>query len=289
MLAPQATADTLTQLQALQGVTVETGVDGTYEHIDMVQDNGGPFDPATYGGDAEKAQKVRQAFLLTIPREAIVEQLIKPLNPNATVRDSFVLLPDDPNYPAMVEQNGSADYAKTDIEKAKELLAEVGVDNVDVRFLYGKSNVRRANEFVLIQESAAQAGFNVIDGGDDNWGTMLDTATDQYDANLFGWQSTSTAVTEADANYRTGASNNFYGYSNETVDALFDDLQTEVDAAKQLEIQIGVEKELFKDAFGITIFQFPAVNAWNSQITGVQPISISPTIFQGFWNWDIAE
>ncbi|MFD2840895.1 ABC transporter family substrate-binding protein [Populibacterium corticicola] len=289
MLAPQATADTLTQLQALQGVTVETGVDGTYEHIDMVQDNGGPFDPATYGGDAEKAQKVRQAFLLSIPREAIVEQLIKPLNPNATTRDSFVLLPDDPNYSTMVEQNGSADYAKTDIEKAKELLAEVGVDNVDVRFLYGKSNVRRANQFVLIQESAAQAGFNVIDGGDDNWGTMLDTATDQYDANLFGWQSTSTAVTEADSNYRTGASNNFYGYSNKTVDALFDDLQTELDPAKQLEIQIGVEKELFKDAFGITIFQFPAVNAWNSQITGVQPISISPTIFHGFWNWDIAE
>ncbi len=289
MLAPQATADTLTQLQALEGVTVETGVDGTYEHVDMVQNNGGPFDPATYDGDAEKAKKVRQAFLLTIPRDAIVEQLIQPLNPNADVRNSFLLLPDDPNYPAMVEQNGSSEYAQTDIEKAKELLAEVGVDNVDVRFLYGKSNVRRANEFVLIQESAKEAGFNVIDGGDDNWGTMLSTAQDKYDAALFGWQSTSTAVTESDATYRTGGLNNFYGYSNKTVDGLFDDLQTEVDPAKQLEIQIGVEKELYKDAFGLTIFQFPAVNAWNSKVTGVQPISISPTIFQGFWNWDVAE
>ncbi len=32
-----------------------TGNGGTYEHVDLVFNNGGPFDPATYGGDAEKA------------------------------------------------------------------------------------------------------------------------------------------------------------------------------------------------------------------------------------------
>lgn len=289
MLAPQATADTLTQLQALgDKVEIQTGVDGTYEHVDMVQDNGGPFDPESYGGDAEKAKKVRQAFLLTIPRQAIVDQLIKPLNPNAETRDSFILLSDDPNYEKMVAENGSAAYKDADIEKAKALLKEAGVEKVDVRFLYGKSNVRRANQFVLIQESAAKAGFNVIDGGNDDWGTMLSTAQDKYDAALFGWQSTSTAVTESDANFRTGGLNNFYGYSNKKVDALFDQLQTETDPAKQAQIQIEVEKHLWADAFGTTIYQFPAVNAWNSKITGVSPISISPTIFSEFWNWEIA-
>ena len=117
---------------------------------------------------------------------------------------------------------------------------------------------------------------------------MLSTAQDQYDAALFGWQSTSTAVTESDANFRTGGLNNFYGYSNAEVDALFDSLQTETDPAKQIDIQIGVEKHLWEDAFGTTIFQFPGVNAWNSNIKGVEPISISPTIFAGFWNWELA-
>ncbi|WP_435299545.1 ABC transporter family substrate-binding protein [Timonella sp. A28] len=287
MLAPQATADTLTQLQALQNVEVATGVDGTYEHVDMVQNNGGPFDPATYGGDAEKAKKVRQAFLLTIPRQAIVEQLIMPINPNAKTRDSFLLLEDDPNYPAMVEQNGSAAFKDVDIEKAKSLLKEVGVDKVDVRLLFAKDNVRRANEYVLIQESAAKAGFNVIDSSNTEWGSMLATAQDKYDASLFGWQSTSTAVTESDATYRTKGLNNFYGYSNKTVDGLFKDLQVETEPAKQAQIQIDIEKQLWEDAFGTTIFQFPAVNAWNKKVSGVQPISISPTIFAGFWNWDI--
>lgn len=287
MLAPQATADTLAALEAIDGVVVETGQDATYEHVDMVQNNGGPFDPATYGGDAEVAKKVRQAFLLTIPREQIVEQLIRPLNPDANVRNSFILTPDAPTYDQMVAENGSDFYAQQDIEKAKQLLEEAGVDTpVDVRFLYGASNVRRAQQYQLIAEAAAEAGFNVIDGGNDNWGMMLDTATDQYDANLFGWQSTSLAVTEADANFRTGGANNFYGYSNEEVDALFDELQTETEADRQQEILREVEKHLWADAFGITIFQFPGVNAWNEQVTGVDPIPLSPTIFHGFWNWE---
>lgn len=288
MLAPQATADTLAQLEALEGITIMNAVDGTYEHVDYVQDNGGPFDPATYGGDAEKAKKVRQAFTLTIPRQQIVDQLIKPLNPEAETRDSFILLPDDPNYPRMVEENGSADLGEVDIERAKALLAEVGVDSVDVRLLYGASNVRRQNEYTLIAESAKEAGFNVIDGGDDNWGTMLSTEQDKYDIGLFGWQSTSTAVTESDANFRTGGANNYFGYSNKEVDALFDELQVETDPAKQIDIQIDVEKHLWEDAFGTTIYQFPGVNAWNSKIEGVEPIPIAPTIFASFWDWKIA-
>ena len=43
---------------------------------------------------------------------------------------------------------------------------------------------------------------------------------------------------------------------------------------------------MMEDAFGVTIFQFPGVTAWNPEnITGVSKIAISPTIFQGFWNW----
>ena len=286
MLAPQATADTLAALAAIDGITVESGIDGTYEHIDLQMTNGGPFDAATYGGDAEKAGKVREAFLKTIPRQVIIDSLIKPLNPEAEVRNSFILTPGAPGYDEMVAQNGSDAYTDVDIEGAKALLAEVGVSTVDVRFLYGASNVRRQNEYTLIQESAALAGFNVINGGNDDWGTMLDQATDQYDAALFGWQSTSTAVTESDANYRTGGMNNFYGYSNPAVDALFDELQVETDPAEQLRIQIEVEKLLWADAFGTTIFQFPGVNAWNSEISGVDTIALSPTIFHGFWNWE---
>ncbi len=292
LINPQATADVLAALEAIDGVEVQTGVEGTYEHVDLQFGNGGPFDPATYGGDQEKAKKVRQAFLKTIPRERIVNDLIKPLNPDAEVRNSFTQVPGSPMYDGIVEASGQGDvYADVDIEGAKALLAEAGVPSVQVRMLFDPNNTRRVNQFELIKQSAGEAGFDVVAYAVQNgWGSDLSGATSFYDAALFGWQSTSTAVTESDANYRTGATNNFYGYSNPEVDALFDELQVATESEDQERILGDVEKHLVDDAFGVTIFQFPGVTAHNPEKIGnVIPLSIAPGIFYGFWEWTAGE
>jgi peptide/nickel transport system substrate-binding protein len=286
VISPQSTADVLGALENVDGVEVVTGVEGTYEHVDLMFDNGGPFDPATYGGDEAKALAVRQAFLKTIPRQDIVDTLIRPLNPEAEVRNSFNVVPGAPGYDEMVAENGSGAYAEVDIDGATALLQQAGVSTpVDVRMLFGQENERRQSQFTLIQESAAEAGFNVIDASAVQWGDLLDDST-KYDASLFGWQSTSTAVTESEANYRTGGGNNFGGYSNAEVDALYDELAVETDPDRKLELQIEIEKRLWEDAFGTVIFQFPLVTAVNDNVTGVDPITISPTIFWNFWEWE---
>ncbi|QZN86389.1 ABC transporter family substrate-binding protein [Cellulomonas sp. C5510] len=288
LISPQSTADVLEAIQAIDSLKVETSDEGTYEHIDLQFANGGPFDPATYGGDADKALKVRQAFLKTIPRQDIVDSLIKPLNENATVRSSFTVVPGSPNYDAVAEASGQdAQFGEVDIEGAKALLAEAGVPAVNVRLLFDPENTRRQNEFQLIAASAAEAGITVTPYQvQSDWGTDLSNATSYYDAALFGWQSQSTAVTESDANYRTDATNNFYGYSNPEVDSLFDELQVSTDPDEQGELLGQIEKHLVDDAFGVTLFQFPGVTAWNPEkIDGISKISINPTIFAGFWNW----
>ena len=286
---PQATADILKQMQALQNVTVTNGTGGTYEHVDMAENNKGPFDPAAYGGDADKARKVRQAFLYTIPRQAIVDTIIKPLNPDAKVRSSFTVVPGSPNYDAMVAANGmDATFGlNPDIEKAKALLAEAGEKTPTVRFLDASNNPRRVQEFQLIKESAEKAGFKMVDTGNENWGGMLGD-TSKYDAALFGWQSTSVAVGESEATYRTGGGNNFYGYSNKKVDELFAQLQSELDPAKQKTILEDVEKILVEDAFGTTIFQFPQPTAVSKRLTGFSDIPLSPNFFWNFWEWKLA-
>ncbi len=290
LISPQSTADVLAAVEGLgEGFEFVTGEEATFEHVDLQFANGGPFDPATYGGDAEVAKKVRQAFLHLIPRNEIVEKLIQPLNPNAVVRNSFTQITGAPMYDAVVAANGMADiYAEVDVEAAQALIEEAGVETpIDVRMLFAKSNVRRQNEFVLIQDSANSSGlFNVIDASSDEWGSLLADGS-VYDACFFGWQSTSTAVTESDANYRTGGGNNFYGYSNAQVDELFDQLQVSTDQAEQQSILEQIEKILVDDAFGLTIFQFPSVSAWSSNLSGVDPISISPTVFWNFWEWEI--
>jgi len=291
LIGPQASADVLTALNALKGVTVENSIEGSYEHIDLQFANGGPFDPATYGGDAAKALAVRQAFLTALPRQAIIDNLIKPLNPKAEVRNSFIDLPGSPNYDNMVKNNGSDAYPNAaDPAKAKQILADAGVTGpISVRMCFNGDNPRRANEFALITDSVAQAGFTMVDASAPatEWVDKLARPAD-YDAGLFAWQSESTAVTESDANYRTGGANNKTGYSNAKVDSLFDQLSVSVDPKEQASLQLDIEKQLWADAFGTTIFQFPGIHAWSDKLQGAQPISISPTVSYGFWNWKVA-
>ena len=281
IIAPQSTADILAALEDVGDTTVESTADATYEHLDLTFNNGGPFDPVAYGGDAEKAKLVRQAFLMTIPRADIIDKLIKPLNPEAEINDSQTLLPGFDGYERMIEENGSAEYAEVDIAGATALLAEAGVATpVNVNFMYGLTNTRRQNQYQLIAASASQAGFNVVDAGSDDWGSKLGDGT--YDAVLFGWQSTSTAVTASEATFASDGGNNLNGYVNDKVDAAYDTLQGEYDKDKQLDLLIDVEKELWADAYGVTVFQFPGVTAWSSNVDGVVPAPLAP---QFFWNY----
>ena len=281
----QPTPDVLALVQALTNGEYQTGDEATYEHIDLTFDNGGPFDPAAYGGDAEKARKVRQAFLLTIPRQQIIDNLIKPLNPNAEVRNSFLTIPGSPSYEAIAPNNGSSEYAEVDIERAKALLAEAGVTTpVEVGFWYPEGNVRRGQEFELIAASAALAGFNVVDESEPDW-LFTGMEINPHDAVIFAWQSTSLAVTGSDQIFGTGKPSNFNGFASAEVDALLAELDTALDPARQVEIQLEVEKILWSEAYGTTIFQFPGLTWWDAGVEGVDSSPLSPSLFWNFWDW----
>jgi peptide/nickel transport system substrate-binding protein len=281
----QADADTGSALKALSGVTTTTTPSSTYEHVDLVFDNGGPFDPATYGGDAAKAQDVREAFMKALPRQEIVDKLIKPIQASAKLDDSQTLLPGAAGYDADVAANGSSAYATVDIDAAKALLAKAGNPTVNVKFLYGKSNTRRAAEFALIQSSEAQAGINVIDNGNDDWPSLLGNKS--YDAVLFAWQFTSLAVTNSQSTFQTGGGNNLNGYSNKSSDADYKQLQSEYSQPAQLKLLSDVDKNAWSDAYGVTIFQFPDISAWSNNVQNLKDNPLSPGIFWNYFDWTI--
>lgn len=291
IIQPQATADILTQLEGLadRGVEVITGNSGTYEHVDLIMDNGGPFDPATYGGDEETALAVRQAFLKTVPRQDIVDRLVVPLNPDAELRNSFTTVVGAPTYDEIVAENGSDAYGDVDIEGAIALLEEAGVTTpIEVRFLFADNNPRRANQFDLIAASAAEAGFTLIDGRSPTWGQDLSNNT-LYDASLFGWQSTAVAVADTEANFVTGGQNNYGGYSSDVVDGLYAELKASTDPDEQQDLLLQIEQELWSDGFGVTLFQHPGLTAYNGNYVGnVSTIPLSPTVFWNVWEWEAA-
>jgi peptide/nickel transport system substrate-binding protein len=227
--------------------------------------------------------------LLSIPREQILENLIKPLNPNAELRNSHLLIPGSPNYDRMVAENGSSVFTSGDaaarIEQAKALLAEAGVSTpVEVGFWYPLGNVRRGQEYELIAANAALAGFNVVDESEPDW---LFTGADinPHDAVIFAWASTSLAVTGSDQYLGTGQPSNFSGYSNANVDQALKDLNTALDPERQFELQLAAEKEIWNDAYSITIFQFPGLTWWDKGTEGVSMNPLVPYFFWNFWDW----
>ncbi len=281
VISPQATADVADALAALDNVTVLGGEEAVYEHFDLqfANSKNGTFDDPL----------LREAFLKTIPRQQIVDTLIKPLNPEAEVRNSQIFLPGAPGYEETVANNGMAEqFSEVDIEGAKALIAEAGVTEPKVCILYAANNPRRVNEFALISASATEAGFVVEDCGSPEWGGLLGTPG-AYDAVFFGWQSTSLGVTGSSPTFKTGGINNLNFYSNPEVDALLDELDVTLDPERQIEIQIEVDKLLMDDFYGVTIFQFPGVTAFSDRVSNVDPGPLSPTIFWNVWDWEPTE
>jgi peptide/nickel transport system substrate-binding protein len=296
IITGQPTADALAiakDIASRTGATVHQADEAAYEHVDLTFNNGGPFDPAAYGGDASKAQKVRQAFLLTIPRDEIIEKIIKPLNPNATVRESFLTIPGSERYNAIVAESGAADVRNLDIDRAKALLAEAGVSTpVNVKFWYPTGNVRRSQELELIQKSAALAGFNVIDTNEPNWEFTDPTIKpiNPHDAVIFAWGSTSLGITAAVGPFKSytdplSKGSNYNGYSNPKVDSLLNTLSVTTDVEKQTALMLEIEQNLISDAYGTKIFTFPGLTVSSAKVTGVKPNSLSPYYFWNFWEW----
>lgn len=260
----------------------------SFEHIDLTFDNGGPFDAASYGGDAGIAALVRRAFLLAIPRQAILEAAVAPANPDATLRDSLLLMPGTGGYDAVTAANGSAAHATADIEGAKALLAEAGVPTpIAVNFWYPQGDERRAAAFELIVQSAARAGFNLVDKSEPNW-AFLDTAAfpvNPHDAMIFAWQPANLSTSGLAEYLGTNERSNYSGYSSPVVDDLLEDLSLEVDRERRAELLLKIEQELWSDGYGVVVYQYPGITWWQAGVSGISTSAGAPSYFWNFWEW----
>lgn len=267
VIAPQSSADTLQALQALEGIEIVQGDQLAYDHLDLTFNNGGPFDPATYGGDAAKALLVREAFLLTVPRQAILDAIVTPQKPDAEVLNSQLFVSSQEGYDGAVAANGSDAYPVAgDVEAAKAKLAEAGVTNPTVRLLYNVNNPNRVNAYTLIAAAATEAGFTVVDEGDAAWSARLGDGS--YDATIFGWISGGVGVSGVPQIFHTDGGSNMNGYSNADADALMNQLIVTTDTAEQITVQQQIDPFFFADGYGLPLFQSPGLHAHTERAEG---------------------
>ncbi|MEB4613617.1 ABC transporter family substrate-binding protein [Leucobacter sp. M11] len=250
---PQASADTLVALEQANAEML-SGDQVAYDHLDL------NFRSETFA-DAD----VREAFLKTIPRQQILDAIVTPVNPEAEVLNSQIFLPANAEYADAVAASDYARYDEPDIAGAKRLLAG---KTPTVKILYSNENPNRVDAFQMIQASAAEAGFEVVDGGDPNWASLLGGG--EYDASLFGWVSPGAGSAMLPQFFKTGGGSNFNAYANPEVDQLVDQTQVTLDAAKLAELKIKIDTATRADGYGLPLFQLPGVFATTGTVNGLE-------------------
>ena len=275
IISPQPSAETDSLLAGLagQGHTVDRYSQSGYDHLDL-----------NFSGTFAD-EDVRKAFLKAVPRQAIVDAVVGDLLPDAKPLDSHVFLPGQPKYEDTVKNNGSGDYSEIDIDGAKTLLDG---QTPTIRILYNRDNPNRARAFALIRDSAALAGFQVVDAGQGNadWAKALGGGG--YDAALLGWIGTGVGVSRVPQIFRTGAGSNFNGFSDGDADKAMEQLTGTTDLAKQDELLADIDKQLWENAYGLPLYQTVGTTAYSARVTGVKPSPGPLGVWWNVWDWRVA-
>ncbi|MDM7830794.1 ABC transporter family substrate-binding protein [Cellulomonas edaphi] len=271
VVSPQANADTLAALEGVPGVQVHQGLQLAFDHIDL--NSTGVF----------KDKNVREAFLKTIPRQAILDAIITPLDPKATVLNSVLFVPAQPGYAKTIETNGFKDFVEPDIAGAKELL---GGKTPTVKLLYNINNPNRVDAYTLIAKSAKEAGFKIVDEGDVDWGSRLGDGS--YDASIFGWINSGVGVSGVPQIYGTGQSSNFNKMSDKAADAQMSELIQTIDPAAQEDLQVQIEQKIGATFTTLPFFQSVGVDAVADRVKGIDTYNPNQNgVWWNTWEWTV--
>jgi peptide/nickel transport system substrate-binding protein len=257
---PQPQVELVNQLKAAgEKVKYSTEDQFTWEHFDF-----------NFRADF-KDKNLRLAFAKCAPRQQIIDNLIKPVNPNAEILQSRFILPFQPAYADLAGTVGGDAYNTTDIPGAKKLLTDAGKTGLKVRIGWRKDpeaiNKRRADTVALLKASCDQAGFDIVDDGTPDFFSK-NLPDGNYDVAMFAWAG-SPLVTGSNGIYTTNGDSNFGKYTNPEVDTVFKSLAQETNVDKQTALLKQADTLLWTDLATIPLFAFPGVVANGPNAEGV--------------------
>ena len=293
--AGQATADAVASLKKISSINITGGEQAVYEHWDLHYDSVEGEPP--YSGlfsvkDGAKSKALRQAFLLGVPRDEIMQKIIAPINGATKPLCTAWVAPGSAAYDKICAVNGSAFYSRgTQETRNKSALAlvqkyypDVLKNPLTVNVLVPGGNTRRAAQFALAKANLAKVGFNLVGDVQSGWGALLGSG--KYDAFFFAWVSSAVLQKQSCSVLETtGGSNYVMGYSNKVVDQACVELDVAMKPEQLVQKYITADRALFADAVTIPVFVHPGVIAINKNLKGLKPAPLSPQLTWNYWEW----
>lgn len=274
-IVPTETVDTRSELETLVEAgehAMHIGEKATWEHLDIQYGEGSPF---------AETPELAEAFALCVPRDQILENLIHPVNADAELLNAREVLNFAPAYEEIVAESYDGRYDTADVEAASAIVEEHGAEGTEL--LIGHNGQERRHDTVeLIQASCAEAGFEIVDGGD----VDIDMAAGEWDVALFGWSGSGQIASGLniygwDRENDQPRPQNWNNYNNDVVSDAFETIATSADEAEIQEQIITLEQEMWDDLHGIPLYVHPGMTAWDSSVANVRP---TPAQTQLVWN-----
>jgi peptide/nickel transport system substrate-binding protein len=277
---PQPQVELVNQLKALgDKVKFSTHDQYTFEHLDF-----------NFRGEF-KDKNLREAFAKCVPRQQIVDNLIKPQNPNSKILQSRYVFPFQPDYSKFETGVGGEKYNTVDIAGAKQLVDAAGKTGMTVRVGWRKDpaqlNKRRVDTLALVAASCKQAGFNVVDAGTADFFEKA-LPEGNFDVAMYAWTG-SPLVTGSSAIYVTKGESNYQAYTSPVVDQATSQLNQEIDTAKQVDLMVQIDKQLWTDLATIPLFAFPGILATSPDIEGVEYNATQQELLWNAQNWSLKQ
>lgn len=274
-IVPTETVDTREELDRLVEAgdhAQHIGDKATWEHLDIQYGEGSPF---------ADTPELAEAFAHCVPREQIVENLIHPVNPEAEVLNAREVLSFEPGYDDIVSESYDGRYDEVDVDAAAEIVEEHDAEGTEI--LIGHNAQERRHDTVeLIQASCAEAGLEIVDGGD----VDIDLAAGEWDVALFAWAGSGQVASGLniygwDRENDEPRPQNWTDYNNDVVSDAFETIATSVDEDEIQEEVITLEQEMWDDLHGLPLYVHPGIVGWDSSIHNVRP---TPAQTQLVWN-----
>jgi len=169
------------------------------------------------------------------------------------------------------------DFAQ-DLERARKLLAEAGVENLTLNLGFGSTDPAATIQATLIQEQLAQIGITVnLEGGDASamFVHLREPGNTHYNMWLGGYIMGNDPDSYRVLFHSAGGSN-FWNYSSEAADALFNQAAVELDETARQQLYVELQQVINDDSIIAPIVDNLRILAVNNRIGGVEEAGLVP-------------
>ncbi|HWH32194.1 MAG TPA: peptide ABC transporter substrate-binding protein [Egibacteraceae bacterium] len=279
MFYPQPQLELVEQVSELDGVTYEVSAGPVWEHLDF-----------NFAVPPMDQTFVRQAIIQGIDRQALAQELIAPMYPEATVLQNVIWMNNQEPY----EEHW--DRWEYDPEAAIALLEENGCTRGDdeiftcdgqrlsFEYVTTAGNELRELQFEIIQsqlqeigiearpklqDAATAFGTTLIAGKEGAWGMFN-----------FAWVG-SPDPASGNTIWMCGGGQNYNSYCNEEVTRLIEATNATIDQQERADLYNQADELMAADVPLVPLYQKPTFFAWRSALVGMQD---NPTQWGPTWN-----